>query len=862
MYRIRMFSRSNKLDYQLFFNTKGAFRRLGWNGLIVIAFLSNILNYQLAQPWKFPLASRQLLLVVPPIFGIFQSLGAIKVLPKSLRHAISIFSPLLAILLMVPSIAVFTTKNTTIKWIMFVLLFLPVLLITIRRLGFPVIIRLVDIALGAKKIFRRGLILNLCMLSALVMLVLMPDHPINCAYVLFYELYALVVVSFGNLQIPAAITRVVLALVRLVPHNYYGEDPDNPSKANVAPSLNIFYVMVLGQGIIYVVACILEIFSFIPKRSFVRHGELRSQWGVELVNLYYAYAFEKSMEGDVLGPKKISLNSFAIYCLNSDTPKMQLHGIRIMHSLLLREETRKQLFTKLTNSTKTMARLIEMLDWSSPEDTIIRLFAAKVTAELATSFRVTTIPGTIQVVSALLEYGNQQRGNPLLDVDVEYEKIHDPVLNIEGNQEERPDAVQDTGNLLETQEHSTQQGGTTEQHKSWILRCWLGIFRFRSIPQDGPLTERDLLPALGMSILDGLVGCDQENCVEISRASGLIPNIIRFTSYVGRTDTMYTNIQRKVLMTSSLKLLQSLTSIHGDIGITLRHKISKNPFLLRNLADVLGDSMNSQELRKLVTGILRNLAIDRDARQAIGRVQVILSRLMHAFLTPVGASSTESDHRLLRKVAGQALAVLAMDSAKNCLAMLREPKYEFIKELTSMIHVDKYRCMAASLLQSMCLHARVELKEPDMKELSYSLREVLERVMRSEGAELEILIGLSSQICRVIPGDFARELDHGQIKERFVKRLVDALNANWEPSADCPGIRRVILEQAINLMEYDSRYANFFNHRRMMEALSMVEETASDVENYRLFLGDAGLMEASEPLPRLVARAKQLLAVH
>jgi hypothetical protein len=49
---------------------------------------------------------------------------------------------------------------------------------------------------------------------------------------------------------------------------------------------------------------------------------------------------------------------------------------------------------------------------------------------------------------------------------------------------------------------------------------------------------------------------------------------------------------------------------------------------------------------------------------------------------------------------------------------------------------------------------------------------------------------------------------------------------------------------------------------KMKEALSIVEETASEVENYNLFLGDAGFMEASEPLPRLVARAKQLLAVH
>ncbi|GJN10834.1 hypothetical protein PR202_ga28964 [Eleusine coracana subsp. coracana] len=345
--------------------------------------------------------------------------------------------------------------------------------------------------------------------------------------------------------ISAAIARVVLALVRLVNNNeYYCDNTKDPivtnpkpddSQINLAPSLNIFYGMVLGQGALYVVACIFEIFAFIPRRSLARRSGFGGQWGMELVGLYYAYALEKSMEGDVLAPKNVNFNSFAMeYCLNSDKPNMQLHD---------------------------------------------------------------------------------------------------------------------------------------------------------------------------------------------------------------------------------------------------------------------------------------------------------------------GSSSTESE-RLPRRVAGQALAMLAMDNANNCLAMVREPEYGFIKKLTCMIHVDSLR--------------EVSTANPNP---SYQFRTVLERIMVAEAAELEIFIGLSSQICQVIPGAFTRELEQGQIKGTFVKRLIDALNANMEPSADCPGIRRVILQQAISLMECDSRYANFFKDRGMKEALSMVEETASDVENYNLFLGDAGLIEASEPLPRLVARAKELLAV-
>ncbi|KAF0906415.1 hypothetical protein E2562_011413 [Oryza meyeriana var. granulata] len=70
---------------------------------------------------------------------------------------------------------------------------------------------------------------------------------------------------------------------------------------------------------------------------------------------------------------------------------------------------------------------------------------------------------------------------------------------------------------------------------------------------------------------------------------------------------------------------------------------------------------------------------------------------------------------------------------------------------------------------------------------------VLERITDSTVAtELEVLIGLSSQICHIVPEDFAQELEHDQIKERFVKKLVEALNANTKPTAHCPRIRREV----------------------------------------------------------------------
>mgnify|MGYP003703373759 CR=1 FL=1 len=300
--------------------------------------------------------------------------------------------------------------------------------------------------------------------------------------------------------------------------------------------------------------------------------------------------------------------------------------------------------------------------------------AAKVSAELAKSLRVVTIPGTLQLASTLLDTdGKPKRGHPLLDAD----DGRDPVVDTAKRQENRQDAIGDQGqrqgsigdtdSLLETPTRSTQIND-----QRYIPSIWQKILGYWSIPKEKPLTDDDLLPALGMSIIYSLAGCDQNNCVEIVKVTDLIPKIIGFTSF--RSATLNSEAQQKVLLKSSLHVLQRLTSIEGEIGITLWYKISKHPFLLRNLAEILEDDNSNQELRKLVAGILRNLAIDTETRQEIGQMQVLITRLVKAFLDTNGPSSSNVDC-LLPKVAGQALVMLSLENSHNCFALLKGPEF-------------------------------------------------------------------------------------------------------------------------------------------------------------------------------------------
>ncbi|EEE52147.1 hypothetical protein OsJ_33984 [Oryza sativa Japonica Group] len=760
----RIFTRNNMLDYQLFFRTRGAFRPLGWNGLMFLC--AGVLRLRLR-------------------------------INNRLRRQISLWSPVVALSILASCIYREHRSSLAMR-IVYGLLLVVVLLVTISRLQFPIIINRVQGALGRKYVFWRPFILYSCMLAAIVMPMFMIEKLYSSAIIVL-DIYALVVVSFGNLQIPAAIARVVLAGMHLNPKGYDGH-------ANLVPSLKMFYAMVIAQGILYIIAAVLEIFCFIPRRHLVRHG----------------------------GLQRISLGNFAMDSLNSDLSKNQLYAVRMMHTLLQSDLTRARLLEKLTGSTQTMARLISMLDWSSRHHcTAIRLYAAKVTAELAKNLRVGTVPGTLQLVSTLLDAdGKPKRGHPLLDADGDQDHFvdildrQDKKHDIAGDQE----PIEDTDNLMETPTRSTHIND-----QRYIPRILHRILAYWSIPKEQPLTNDDLLPALGMSIIYSLAGCDQNNCAKIDKVTDLIPKIIGFTSF--RSAMVNSEAQQKVLLKSSLKVLQRLTRIDGEIAIKLRYKISKHPFLLRNLAEILGDSNSNQELRRLVAGILRNLAIDGDTRQEIGQMKMLITGLMKAFLDSNGSFSSDVDC-LLPKIARQALVMLSSENPHNCFVMLKEP--DFIHKLKNMIliHDDKYIYVAASLLRNMCLHAQYELTESDLKELSHTLQE----------------------ICKLIPEEFSQELEHGQMKRRFIKRLVDALNANMKPNPHCPGIRRVILEQCIYMMECNSCYANCFNEFRMMDAVSMVEETPSRAEKYMFFLGDMGFMECNTPLSALVERAKELMS--
>ncbi|KAF8676009.1 hypothetical protein HU200_047512 [Digitaria exilis] len=628
----------------------------------------------------------------------------------------------------------------------------------------------------------------------------------------------LVALLISNLQIPAgAVTRIVISSLCL------GSVPLLPKYKDdkLARSIVAFYVLTLCQGTLNIVACVSDLFSFFLCRSLARQSGLRGKRGARAVDLYYHNAYLKCMETGILATaKEISLASFAIESLSSSSHKAQLAGVLILDSLL---QEREELISRIACSSKAVSALIAMLGRTEVQDRDIRLFAARVTAKLAGNLKVAATPGMLKLVSSLLDSEDQLATGLSSAKDA-------GDSNSSGSARIKP-----------------------RRHDSYVSQQWRRMKERWAVPAELPLTYQDSFPVLGMLVLENLTS-DHDNCAEIGRATDLISKITGFMSYNSDNGAL-----QKAVVYSSLSLVRRLSITGGKVGVLLRQELWDDPFLLDNLTGILEDNRSSIKVWEPAMDIIAKLALTEYGRKEIGSNKVIVCKLIHAFLGRYGPTNMHYSQPL-RLAAGEALANLAIENSANCSVILKVAGYQLIKDLKDMLWHDKYRYVAASLLQNLCTHSRDKMYSLGANEhLPYALPVVMEKIMDVEGKQMETLIGLASQICSIVPEFAVQSLESHLNVSTFVQKMVTALHANKKPRPEHPRMRRVIVELTISIIELHPHYAAIFREGGMMEALSKIESIPSKVERYRVFLGNTGVvLESGLPLPIIVARAKRL----
>ncbi|XP_044436372.1 uncharacterized protein [Triticum aestivum] len=637
----------------------------------------------------------------------------------------------------------------------------------------------------------------------------------------------------GNLQIPMALARIIFSYVWLVTKDIEVHGTENK---NVKLAVQMLYTLVMCQGALYMLACILESSSFLYRRKLALHYGLTDKLGMESIDLYYEQAFDSFLQESVFDTtKKMSLVTFAVDSLNTKASReKKCAAVRILAAFLQNHTTSSSNDTKIisliTTSTKAATTLISMLGWTATEDADIQRFATKVTAHLAPNLRIVGIPGTMQKVSLLLDAQDQ----PIIQEvpaqvvvgNVDNQQITNasssPIVDNNRRNNGRQQTRMRTALSflpLDIEGGNAPVMASRSRSYQFLLFLMEGICRFgehieklMSIPHKDS-EHNDSLPVLGMQILEGLAH-DLHNCAEISRAMELLPKIIGFINCITGT----TAVQLDEITTSSLKLVAKLASINGKTGMTLRQEISENPFLFGNLTKILELEANPSYLEqsKLAMYIIAKIAktsIDKKTRHKIGAFQVIIDKLVKEFLG--------DDENPLRAEAGEALAMLAMDCPGNCFAMLDETSYDLIGDLANKMEHGQHIYSVASLLQRLCQNSRelVLHHQGPNNALSSTLTVVLRRIVDAEGKLVEALISLASQICRagIIPHSSAND-------QAFVTKLVAELNSRKKPSPDeFPDMRRMLVELTLSIVASCPRYALIFSQNGMMEALSNVE---------------------------------------
>ncbi|XP_052164154.1 uncharacterized protein LOC127781246 isoform X2 [Oryza glaberrima] len=629
--------------------------------------------------------------------------------------------------------------------------------------------------------------------------------------------------TLGNVQRAAVIGTMVISSLRLKKQDYvdpiYQQSDDHK---NIRWSLNIFYGLALSQCIVYF---LVAIFAFSSKR--VQRVGLTYKlgfWGVLCLARYVNECFQKYVSGDLRGAVSMDLVSYGKELVSSDSMDDQLVGFRILDHLLRSDMFKQRVLKKIRVSIGTIQMAVHMLSLKIDMDTDTRGHAARVLLELAPDLQVESFPGILPSISSLL---------------------------------------------------STNKGVTNSESSS------------------NTITVMKEFKLLGVQILEKLVD-DQDNCTQVKDAKDLIPKIIELTRE-GRLDC---ELDFEIVH-SSLKALLKMVSTTGETGEELRRQVSGNLHIMEVIKKMLTDHTESQQADLLVqvTGILAFLAADDTARKEIRSSRLIVRMLISFLAGEMNVVQDPIPRKMMESLATEVLVlltthfeeniVLSTVSESNVQAILAETMVEDMENIVHVLSDESadHRIRVGKLLQNLRAYQGAEYTEL-FKIIDKALPKVLETIDLAEskiesdssddhsshvqelidsaegkGKLLESFIGLTVQIC-TNGGEmvFTDALRSANITvDEFVLKLKMILTVYKSPTADFPGVRRVVIQQMNWMMEKNPVYIAVFKKHEMDMILKETAETATKLENFMLFHSGIGAFEHEESISSIVSESLGLI---
>lgn len=601
---------------------------------------------------------------------------------------------------------------------------------------------------------------------------------------------------FYWLQLISAVACAVLSLMRLIQQDYGKSTNETRNRKS---ALDMFYALALAEALM-----------FLMEKAYwnwkIEHCKLLEQvrrecelgpYGMVSIKRFFYDSYSKCIDGSIFDGLKMDLVSFGAELLDSNSRDEQLIGARILQKFTTNAQFAGYTLRKIGTSTPLIERLIEMLNWKNTDEEEIRRSAAEVVSKLA---------------------GKKQSAIRVAEI---------------------PGAMESISSLL-----YTGQSYDMKPHE---------IGRRLAVTEQSDY-DFSVFNLLGLLILKKLAS-DHDNCYKIGNARGLMPKIIDFTS---TSESLLRNdlapeSQIKTVK-RSLQLVKILVSTTGQTGKMLRKEISDIVFTVSNIREILQYGESHMMLQKLGIEVLTSLAMDKEARERIGSTGGVIKLLLSIFFR----SLLTEEQNSVSAEAGEALAMLALESKRNCDQILKER--DVVGRLISLLKEPVLQVNSSRILRNLCAYSAPECSIHLMG-VTDAVPIVIKAIMVEKEKLLEVSVGLATQIFRFITHEeYVEKLENtGTEDAEFAKQLVEILKRYNYPEIKVPRIRRFVIELVICLMKFQQRYIQFFQNLAADEVLKSVAETTSELESFNVFSGSVGLSRHAITISSLVETALELM---
>ncbi|KAL5984566.1 hypothetical protein ACLOJK_018671 [Asimina triloba] len=602
------------------------------------------------------------------------------------------------------------------------------------------------------------------------------------------------------LQLLSASACVTLSLMRLIEQDYGEAQKGDTDKRNRKSALNIFYALALAEALLF----LMEKTYWEYKVTFCKllHTVNREcefdHEGLASIKRFFYDAYSRCVNESIFDGLKMDLVSFAVDLLESNSREEQLTGIRILQKFATSERYSDSTLRKIGTSVAVMERLVDMLNWKNPREEEIRRSAAEILSKMAgkkqNSLRVAGIPGAMESISSLLNTGSS----------------------------------------------NGYTGSVDEVHQ-------------KNIVADEENYELSAFNLLGLLILKKLA-YDHGNCAKIGTTTGLLPKIIDFTHANERLlRNSHAAESQITLVKRSLQIVKMLTRTSGTTGEILRHEISEIVFTVSNIREILQYGEKRTELQKQGIEVLTSLALDGEPKERIGSTGGVLRELTRIFFH----EGLQQDENSVRVAAGEAMAMLTLESELNCKRIL---KLGAVEKLVGALNSPVLRVNSARILRNLCAYSG-EDRLFRLEGVASAAPIILKATTSEERKLQEVAVGLAAQVFRFMDAhETSAAFEQSGMNEiELARLLVNILRKHHNPSIKVPRIRRFVIELAIWMMKSREENIQVFKDLGMGEELESAAYTTSELECFNVFTGSVGLSRQKISVHSLVDIALELL---